>query len=111
MSNRKRSLSVGEDNCAKCPFAISYETGHSPAQQKRPKNKKRKYDGQDENNWAQSQISPFKPMGSFKTHQSMDLKYTVEPRERWQKMSRYNSFIREYPMRPRHPSTLVGAYG
>ncbi|KAK2469079.1 hypothetical protein H9L39_19347 [Fusarium oxysporum f. sp. albedinis] len=93
MGKRKRSLSVGEDNCAKCPFTISYETGDSPAQQKWPKNKRRKYDGQDENNQAQSQISPFKPMGSFKTHESMDLKYTVEPRERWQKMSRYNSFI------------------
>ncbi|EXK77692.1 hypothetical protein FOQG_17606 [Fusarium oxysporum f. sp. raphani 54005] len=93
MSKRKRSLSVGEDNCAECPFTISYETGDSPAQQKWPKNKRRKYDGQDENNQAQSQISPFKPMGSFKTHESMDLKYTVEPRERWQKMSRYNSFI------------------
>ncbi|RYC79020.1 hypothetical protein BFJ63_vAg18101 [Fusarium oxysporum f. sp. narcissi] len=67
MSKRKRSLSVGEDNCAEFPFTISYETGDSPAHQKGHKNKKRKYDGQDENNRAQSQISPFNPKGSFKT--------------------------------------------
>ncbi|EXK77361.1 hypothetical protein FOQG_17920 [Fusarium oxysporum f. sp. raphani 54005] len=93
MSKRKRSLSVGEDNCAELPFTISYETGDSPAHQKGHKNKKRKYYGRDENNRAQSQISPFNPKGSFKTYESMDLKYTVEPEKRWRNMTRYNSFI------------------
>ncbi|KAG7413236.1 Chromatin remodeling protein SHL [Fusarium oxysporum f. sp. raphani] len=93
MSKRKRSLSVGEDNCAEFPFTVSYKTGDSPAHQKGHKNKTRKYDGQDENNRAQSQISPFNPKGSFKTYESMDLKYTVEPEKRWRNMTRYNSFI------------------
>ncbi|KAK2670288.1 hypothetical protein RAB80_014425 [Fusarium oxysporum f. sp. vasinfectum] len=74
MSKRKRSLSVREDNCAEFPFTISYETSDSPAHQKGHKNKKRKYDGQDENNRAQSQISPFNPKGSFKTYETL-LKY------------------------------------
>ncbi|EXM13058.1 hypothetical protein FOTG_18472 [Fusarium oxysporum f. sp. vasinfectum 25433] len=94
MSKRKRSLSVREDNCAEFPFTISYETSDSPAHQKGHKNKKRKYDGQDENNRAQSQISPFNPKGSFKTYESMNLKYTVEPEKRWWNMRRYNSFVR-----------------
>ncbi|KAK2926619.1 hypothetical protein FoTM2_013488 [Fusarium oxysporum f. sp. vasinfectum] len=72
MSKRKRSLSVREDNCAEFPFTISYETSDSPAHQKGHKNKKRKYDGQDENNRAQSQISPFNPKGSFKTPKNKD---------------------------------------
>ncbi|EXL89995.1 hypothetical protein FOIG_16727 [Fusarium odoratissimum NRRL 54006] len=93
MSKRKRSLSVGEDNCAEFPFTVSYKTGDSPAHQKGHKNKKRKYDGQDENNRAQSQISPFNPKGSFKTYENMDLKYTVEPEKRWRNMTRYNSFV------------------
>ncbi|EXM14117.1 Bromo adjacent homology (BAH) domain [Fusarium oxysporum f. sp. vasinfectum] len=93
MSNRKRSRSVGEENRAECPFTISYASGPSAAQQERHKNKKRKRDGQDDDKRVQIQISPFSPTGSFKTHDTMDLYYTVEPGERWQDMTRYNSFV------------------
>ncbi|SCV61175.1 uncharacterized protein FFFS_15744 [Fusarium fujikuroi] len=101
MSKRKRSLSVEEDYYAECPFTISYETGH----QRGNKHKKRKSDGQDENNQTRPQISPFKPKGSFKTHKNMDLEYTVELEytgelectaeleKGWRGMTRYRHFV------------------
>ncbi|QKD57457.1 uncharacterized protein FOBCDRAFT_277091 [Fusarium oxysporum Fo47] len=93
MSNRKRSRSVGEENRAECPFTISYAPDPSRADQERHKNKKRKRDCQDDDKRVQIQISPFSPTGSFKTHDTMDLYYTVEPGKRWQDMTRYNSFV------------------
>ncbi|GKU13834.1 unnamed protein product, partial [Fusarium langsethiae] len=93
MSNRKKSRSFGEENRAKCPFTVSYATGPSATQQERHKNKKRKRDGQDDDKRVQLQISPFSPTGSFKTHDTMDLYYTVEPGKQWHDMTRYNSFV------------------
>ncbi|KAG8359109.1 hypothetical protein FVEN_g3488 [Fusarium venenatum] len=93
MSNRKRSRSVGEENRAECPFTITYANNPSRAEQERHKNKKRKRDGQDDDKRVQIQISPFSPTGTFKTHDTMDLYYTVEPGKRWQDMTRYNSFV------------------
>lgn len=101
MSNRKRSRSVGEENRAECPFTITYATGPAATQADRQKNKKRKRDGQDDDKRVQIQISPFSPTGNFKTHENMDLYYTVEPGKRWQDMTRYNSFVRKYPMNSR----------
>ncbi|EEU48417.1 uncharacterized protein NECHADRAFT_74541 [Fusarium vanettenii 77-13-4] len=94
MSNRKRSRSIAEENRAECPFTIGYANGPSRAEQERHKNKKRKRgEGQDDDKRVQIQISPFSPTGSFKTHDTMDLYYTVEPSKRWQDMTRYNSFV------------------
>ncbi|EXK77181.1 hypothetical protein FOQG_18107 [Fusarium oxysporum f. sp. raphani 54005] len=93
MSNRKRLGSVAADDSAECPFTISYATGPSDVQQERQKNKKRKRDGEDDDERVRIQISPFSPTGSFKTHDTMDLYYTVEPGKRWQDMTRYNSFV------------------
>lgn len=93
MSSRKRSRSVVEENRAECPFTVTYPSAR--AEQEKPKTKKRKRDGSDEEKKPQFQISPFSPTGGFKTHETMDLHYTVEPRKRWQDMTRYNSFVRE----------------
>ncbi|KAF4464434.1 hypothetical protein FALBO_8727 [Fusarium albosuccineum] len=93
MSNRKRSRSVPEENRAECPFTVTYANGPSRAEQERHKNKKRKRDGQDDDKRVQIQISPFSPTGTFKTHDTMDLYYTVEPGKRWSDMTRYNSFV------------------
>ncbi|KAJ9419703.1 hypothetical protein FOXG_07017 [Fusarium oxysporum f. sp. lycopersici 4287] len=93
MSSRKRSRSVGEENRADCPFTISYAIGPSRAEQERHKNKKQKCEDQDNDKRVQLQISPFSPTGSFKTHDTMDLHYIVEPRKQWQSMTRYNSFV------------------
>ncbi|KAF5700183.1 hypothetical protein FMUND_14426 [Fusarium mundagurra] len=93
MSNRKRSRPITEDNLAECPFKISYVSEPSRTHQERHNNKKRKRDSQDDDKRVRIQISPFSPAGSFKTHDTMDLYYTVEPGKRWQDMTRYNSFV------------------
>ncbi|KAL3584887.1 hypothetical protein FPOAC2_14668 [Fusarium poae] len=93
MGNRKRLQSVVEENRAYCPFTISYATGPSRADQERHKNKKQKCEHQDDDKRVQLQISPFSPTGRFKTHDTMDLHYMVEPRKQWQDMTRYNSFV------------------
>ncbi|KJZ76597.1 hypothetical protein HIM_03933 [Hirsutella minnesotensis 3608] len=88
--SRKRSRAVTDENRADCPFTVtmvatpSYEK-HLP--------KRRKRDGPDEDKKELVQQSPFDPRGKFKTHQTMDLAYTVEPRKRWLDMTRYNSFV------------------
>ncbi|KAI1066994.1 hypothetical protein LB507_011624 [Fusarium sp. FIESC RH6] len=90
---RIRSQSVVEENHAYCPFTISYTTGPSRAGQKRHKNKEQTCERQDDDKRLQLQISPFSPTGSFKTHNTMDLHYVVEPWKQWQDMTRYNSFV------------------
>ncbi|OAA63225.1 ebs-bah-phd domain-containing protein [Akanthomyces lecanii RCEF 1005] len=39
------------------------------------------------------QISPFSPQGRFRTVQSMNLSYFVQPRKAWFSMTRYNSAV------------------
>ncbi|PNP56429.1 hypothetical protein FNYG_15348 [Fusarium nygamai] len=92
MSHRKRSRPVGE-NRAECPFKIPHVSGPSRTCQKCHESKKRKRDSEDDDKRVQIQISPFSPTGSFETHETMDLYYTVEPSKLWQDMTRYNSFV------------------
>lgn len=42
------------------------------------------------------QICPFKPAGHFKTRDSLEVYYSIEPQEKWFHMKRYGSFIRQY---------------
>lgn len=94
--SRKRSRSIVEENRAECPFTVSMTV--APRQDRdRPKTKKQKRDGQpEEEKKAQLQNSPFAPTGKFKTNETMDCYYSVEPRKRWTDMTRYNSFVREF---------------
>jgi hypothetical protein len=39
------------------------------------------------------QISPFVPYDKFKTHETIDLYYHVDPAKEWTERTRYNSFI------------------
>ena len=39
------------------------------------------------------QTSPFKVQGKFETNQTMNVRYVVEPRDQWESLSRYNSFV------------------
>ncbi|PFH57448.1 hypothetical protein XA68_15037 [Ophiocordyceps unilateralis] len=85
--SRKRSRAVADENRADCPFAVTVvatpsDESHAP--------KKRKREDEDK---GHVQLSPFEPRGHFKTHSSMDLAYTVEPRKEWFEMARYNSFV------------------
>lgn len=91
---KKRSRSVAEENRAECPFTVTM-TAPPRTDGERPKTKKQKRDGQEEEKKPQLQISPFAPTGKFKTHETMDCHYSVEPRKRWTDMTRYNSFVRE----------------
>jgi hypothetical protein len=90
---RKRPRSEPEvNNGAECPFSISYNTGED----KDKKNKRRRpVPEEEEKQKVFYQISPFTPSGKFKTHETMDLHYKVEPYKAWQEMTRYNSFVRK----------------
>ncbi|KAJ6439223.1 ebs-bah-phd domain-containing protein [Purpureocillium lavendulum] len=54
--------------------------------------KKRKRDEPVHNQEQSLQESPFAPKGKFKTHQSMNVIYDIEPRKAWYGMTRFNSF-------------------
>lgn len=97
---RKRSRPVTDENRADCPFTValvaapsSEERDHIPKKRKRDDEE----DGASVSNGKRElvQMSPFQPRGKFKSNQSMNLAYTVEPRKQWLEMTRYNSFVRE----------------
>jgi hypothetical protein len=94
MASRKHSRSVPEENRIGCPFTISYPPSTRANQGQ--KGKKRKRDSQDNEKKGQFQMSPFSPTGKFKNNSTIDLHYAVEPRKKWMKMTRYNSFVRKY---------------
>ncbi len=120
---RKRSRAVAEENRADCPFVVSMAP---PPQSKRderdgsgstsgtsasvngggaagvPGAKKRKSEvGDEERRKPHIQISPFEPAGKFRTHETMDMHYLVDPRKQWMDMTRYNSFVCEGSRSPR----------
>ncbi|KHN93860.1 ebs-bah-phd domain-containing protein [Metarhizium album ARSEF 1941] len=96
--SRRRSRAVTDENRADCPFTITMVTAPS-AEDRDHIAKKRKRDAHEDgpapNNHKRElvQMSPFEPRGKFRSNQSMNLAYTVEPRKRWQDMTRYNSFV------------------
>jgi hypothetical protein len=93
---RKRPRSEPEDSRAECPFSI---TTSDPKEKDISKKKKKRRTGGDDDESAQRvllQMSPFTPSGKFKTHETLDLHYRVEPPKRWSDMTRYNSFVRTY---------------
>ncbi|KAG5924955.1 hypothetical protein E4U61_004858 [Claviceps capensis] len=96
--SRKRSRPISEENRADCPFSIT--TVAAPNHENRGHiSKKRERDGHTHGTAAKSskkelvQVSPFEPKGKFKSSQSMNLVYTVEPQKQWLEMTRYNSFV------------------
>jgi hypothetical protein len=101
MNKGSKSRKAREKVPAPCPFEISYTSGRSVAEQQRRKSRKRKRDNQDDDEPVQVQTFPFAATGSCQTHDTMDLYYTITSGKEWQDMTRYNSFIRKYPMRSR----------
>ncbi|KND90275.1 hypothetical protein TOPH_05085 [Tolypocladium ophioglossoides CBS 100239] len=94
--SRKRSRTVADENRADCPFTVTMVSTPSYEERGDHAAKKRKRDshaGPDDDRKELVQPSPFDPKGRFKTHQTMALAYTVEPRKRWLDMTRYNSFV------------------
>ncbi|KAG5989340.1 hypothetical protein E4U52_005649 [Claviceps spartinae] len=96
--SRKRSRPISEDNRADCPFSITIVAAHNH-ENRGHASKKRERDGHEHGTAAKSskkelvQVSPFEPKGKFKSSQSMNLVYTVEPQKQWLDMTRYNSFV------------------
>jgi hypothetical protein len=103
-SSRKRPRAEPEDNRAECPFTVK-TTDHK--EKDRKKKKRPRTETGEEGEGAQRahlQMSPFAPSGKFKTHETMDIYYRVEPPKQWTDMTRYNSFVRRlhclHAMRP-----------
>ncbi|KAG6188468.1 hypothetical protein E4U27_007187 [Claviceps purpurea] len=96
--SRKRSRPISEENRADCPFSITTVAAHNH-ENRGHTSKKRERDGHEHGTAAKSskkelvQVSPFEPKGKFKSSQSMNLVYTVEPQKQWLDMTRYNSFV------------------
>lgn len=96
-SARKRPRPENEDNRAECPFSIKIV---DPKDKDQKKKKRRRTDGgdaaEDDNTQRVNlQMSPFAPCGKFKTYETMDLHYSVDPQKKWTDMTRYNSFVRK----------------
>ncbi|KAG5925749.1 hypothetical protein E4U42_003989 [Claviceps africana] len=96
--SRKRSRPVSDENRADCPFTVTAVA--APSLENRHHISKKRKRGDGENGGAAGhgrreliQVSPFEPRGRFKSNQSMNLVYTVEPQKQWLEMTRYNSFV------------------
>lgn len=111
-SSRKRPRAEPElDNRAECPFSIK-TVDPKDREQKKKKKRRRTENGEEDDTSLRINLqpSPFAPCGKFKTHQTMDLHYYVDPTKRWTDMTRYNSFVRKcnavHSMRRARPGLL-----
>lgn len=86
---------VDEANRAECPFTIRLV---DPKERELKKKRRRKDEEEDPNPKIPVQMSPFAPTGKFKTHETMDIHFMVDPFKRWSEMTRYNSFVRMWPL-------------
>jgi hypothetical protein len=94
-STRKRPRAEPEDNRAEHPFTIKIV---DPKDKKHKTRRRRAENGEkyETTQRINLQISPFVPCGKFKTHETMDLYYQVDPVKKWTDMARYNSFVRKF---------------
>ena len=92
---RKRPRTEADESRAECPFSIRPV---DPREKERKKKKARR-DADDGDDGGDKkvliQMSPFSPSGKFKTYETMDVHYAVEPAKKWSEMTRYNSFVRK----------------
>jgi hypothetical protein len=91
-SARKRPRREVEENRADCPFTVTIESEFSKKPTKRRKSGK---DLAEPQRKVYHQLSPFSPIGKFKSYETLDIDYAVEPSAKWQEMTRYNSFVRK----------------
>jgi len=94
MPSAKRPRSNAEENRAECPYTIRTRLP-TQVESRQHFSKKRKSEGPDEERKAEWhwQNSPFVPKGKFKTNETVDVKYAVDPHQGWQSMTRYSSFV------------------
>ncbi len=91
----KRPRDEPEDNRAEHPFTIKIVEPEDKEQKTKP----RRTENGEEDSITQRinlQASPFVPCGKFKTHETMDLYYQVDPAKEWTNLKRYNSFVRKF---------------
>ncbi|KAL8299169.1 hypothetical protein RB601_003635 [Gaeumannomyces tritici] len=88
-SSKKRSRSEADKSRAECPFSIKLV---DPKEEQKSK-RRRKPAEDDETKKTLTQPSPFAPTGKFKTYDTMDGHYQVEPAKKWADMTPYNSFV------------------
>jgi len=98
-SARKRPRAETEDNRAECPFTIKVV---DPKDKDQKKKKRRRTEGGEEDDAPKInlQMSPFTPSGKFKTYETMDVYYQVDPAKKWTDMTRYNSFVCKFTVIP-----------
>jgi hypothetical protein len=100
-SARKRPRPESEENRAECPFSIKLIDPRDKERDNKKIKKRRRTEngGGEEEDIALKvnlQLSPFAPAGKFKTFETMDVHYQVEPAKKWTDMTRYNSFVRKF---------------
>jgi hypothetical protein len=86
------------DTRAECPYTVKVV---DPKDKEQKKKKRRRTGGGADDDAEQKtllQMSPFAPSGKFKTHETMDLHYRVDPAKSWTDMTRYNSFVRKFSL-------------
>ncbi|KAL2020739.1 hypothetical protein VTK56DRAFT_8039 [Thermocarpiscus australiensis] len=92
-SARKRPRAEPEDNRAECPFTIKIVDPKDKEQKKKKRQRTENGEEEDPGQRVTLQMSPFAPSGKFKTYETMDLYYQVDPPKKWTDMTRYNSFV------------------
>jgi hypothetical protein len=90
---RKRTRDIDEASRAECPFSVRL-IDPKDRDQKKKKRRRNDDDADDSHSKIPVQMSPFAPSGKFKSFETMDIHYMVEPSKRWSEMTRYNSFVR-----------------
>lgn len=80
MPSTKRPRSNAEENRAECPYTIRTRLP-TQVESRQHFSKKRKSEGPDEERKAEWhwQTSPFNPSGKFKTNETVDVKFAVDP--------------------------------
>lgn len=96
LSRKRRKVAI-KGSRAECPFSAKI---YDPKDEKKKTKRRRTEDGEDNDASQRTnlQLSPFSPIGKFKTNPNMDLYYQVEPPKKWTDMTRYNSFVRKLPL-------------
>jgi len=93
---RKRPRPETDESRAECPFSVRLVDPKEKEQKGKKRRKKTEGEEDDGTKKILQQLSPFSPSGKFKTFETMDVHYMVEPAKRWSDMTRYNSFVRTF---------------
>jgi len=94
-SGRKRSRNDADESRAECPFTPRVVDPKEKEQKGKKRRKRSDALEDDSSKKIMHQLSPFSPTGKFRTYETMDYDYVVDPAKKWSEMTRYNSFVRK----------------